>query len=114
MNGFQIVFIILLSLTTFISAVLHGRPKEGKHNLGTVVIALTLQICLIVFGWAGVGPSAITFNGFVIALFILHLISLIIGVIQDGTDYEENYNIMTQLTAVLVINGLLYFAGYWG
>ena len=46
----QIIMIVMLALTLFISVVEHNKPREGKYNGWDALIAIAIQVSLLTWG----------------------------------------------------------------
>ena len=46
----QIIMIVMLALTLFISVVEHNKPQGGKYNGWDALIAVAIQVSLLTWG----------------------------------------------------------------
>ena len=46
----QIIMIVMLALTLFVSVVEHNKPREGKYNVWQTLVGIAIQISLLTWG----------------------------------------------------------------
>ena len=46
----QIIMIVMLALTLFISVANHNKPREGKYNAWQALVSIAIQISLLTWG----------------------------------------------------------------
>lgn len=47
MNGFKIVFLLLLAMETGAQLAFHGKPKDGKYSFGLHCFGLAIMLGLL-------------------------------------------------------------------
>ena len=50
MGVWQIVWICLMAISLGANLVMHGKPREGKHNFFVALIAFGFQLVPLIFG----------------------------------------------------------------
>ena len=46
----QIIMIVMLALTLFISVANHNKPREGKYSAWQALVSIAIQVSLLTWG----------------------------------------------------------------